>query len=98
MGLPDFYQEKRNLFQNLMKESPFKLKTCRGTYFQLADYSAISDAPDTEFARWLTMEHGVAVIPVSVFCSSALDAHLVRFCFAKEAATLERAANILGNL
>lgn len=98
LGLPDFYQEKRNLFQNLMKESPFKLKTCRGTYFQLADYSAISDAPDTEFARWLTMEHGVAVIPVSVFCSAALDAHLVRFCFAKEAATLERAANILGNL
>ena len=57
-------------------------------YFQLADYSAISDAPDIEFARWLTVEHGVAVIPVSVFCSAALDAHLVRFCFAKEVGTL----------
>ena len=66
-----------------------------GTYFQLADYSAISALPDVEFARWLTIEHGVATIPVSVFYERPPDVKLVRFCFAKENATLDAAAQRL---
>ena len=69
-----------------------------GTYFQLADYSAISTLPDVEFARWLTIEHGVATIPVSVFYQQPPDARLVRFCFAKENATLDAAAERLRRL
>jgi methionine aminotransferase len=64
----------------------------RGTYFQLAGYSAISDKSDVEFARWLTIEHGVASIPVSVFCAQAPRERLIRFCFARERATLAAAA------
>jgi methionine aminotransferase len=95
LGLPDFYAEKRDLFARLLGQTRFAFTPSRGTYFQLADYSAISDLPDTEFARWLTTEHGVAVIPISVFCAAPMSAKLVRFCFAKESATLESAAERL---
>ena len=98
LGLSNFYQEKRDLLQNLMKNSRFKLRASRGTYFQLGDYSAVSDVPDVQFARWLTLEHGVAVIPVSVFYVAAPDTHLIRFCFAKETSTLKMAAERLASL
>ena len=81
-----------------MKNSRFKLRASRGTYFQLGDYSAVSDVPDVQFARWLTLEHGVAVIPVSVFYVAAPDTHLIRFCFAKETSTLKMAAERLASL
>jgi methionine aminotransferase len=71
------------------------MKPSRGTYFQLADYGEISDLPDDEFARWLTEEHKVAVIPVSAFYDEPPDARVVRFCFAKELETLEEAAQRL---
>ena len=61
--LPSFFQRKRDLFLRLMQESRFKPLPCRGSYFQLMDYSAISDLPDAEFAIWMTKEHGVASIP-----------------------------------
>ncbi|HEX5418945.1 MAG TPA: pyridoxal phosphate-dependent aminotransferase [Gammaproteobacteria bacterium] len=98
LGLPDFYAEKRDLFVRLLGETRFTFTPSRGTYFQLVDYSAISDLPDTEFARWLTIEHGVAVIPISVFYATPVQARLVRFCFAKESATLERAAERLAQV
>jgi methionine aminotransferase len=94
-----FYQSKRDHFAALLHSTRLDLLPCRGTYFQLADYSAISDANDVEFARWLTSEHGVAPIPISVFYREARpEQRIVRFCFAKENATLEAAAQRLMRL
>jgi methionine aminotransferase len=98
LGLPAFYQERRDYFAGLLAPTKFRARRAAGTYFQLADYSAISMLPDVEFARWLTKEHGVAVIPVSVFYEQPPDARLVRFCFAKENATLDAAAERLKDL
>ncbi len=95
MGLGEFYQEKRDYFQKLMKSSKFKILPCLGSYFQLLDYSSISKEKDTEYAIRLTKEIGVASIPVSVFYSVPLDYHLLRFCFAKENDQLEKAAERL---
>jgi methionine aminotransferase len=93
--LPAFYQERRDYFAALLKRTKFRALRAPGTYFQLADYSAISALPDVDFARWLTIEHGVATIPVSVFYERPPDVKLVRFCFAKENATLDAAAQRL---
>ena len=92
--LPGFYQAKRDLFCSLLGESRFAFTPTPGTYFQLADYSAIRpDLDDVAMAEWLTREHGVAVIPVSVFYQNPpADLRLVRFCFAKRDETLREAA------
>jgi methionine aminotransferase len=95
LGLPDFYEERRNHFNRLLADTKLTIRPSAGTYFQLADYGAISDLPDVEFARWLTIEHGVATIPISVFYREPPAAKLVRFCFAKENATLDEAARRL---
>ena len=92
LGLAAFYEQKRDFFRSLLADTPFKLLPCRGTYFQLASYAAISDQPDRAFAEWLTREVGVAVIPVSVFYASGRDDRVVRFCFAKQDETLQAAA------
>ncbi|MBN1240663.1 MAG: aminotransferase class I/II-fold pyridoxal phosphate-dependent enzyme [Gammaproteobacteria bacterium] len=96
--LAGFYAQKRDVFVDLLRGSRFSVVPSRGTYFQLADYGAISKAPDTEFVRSLTQEHGVAAIPVSVFYAEPPSATLVRFCFAKENATLEAAAERLARV
>ena len=98
--LPDFYQRKRDYFAGLLAETRFRFVPAHSTYFQLVDYSAISDLPDTEFARRLTTQHGVAAIPVSVFSadSAAKNERIVRFCFAKHEATLDAAAARLRTL
>ena len=93
--LPAFYQERRDYFAAQLGRTKFRALPAPGTYFQLADYSAISELPDVEFARWLTIEHGVATIPVSVFYERPPEVKLVRFCFAKENATLDAAAERL---
>ena len=93
--LAGFYQHKRDLFGGLLAESPFRLLPTRGSYFQLADYSAVSAAPDREFAAWLTRQHGVAVIPISVFYETPPEQRIIRFCFAKKDATLREAAQRL---
>jgi methionine aminotransferase len=98
LKLPEFYQERRDYFAGLLAATKFRVLAAAGTYFQLADYSAISTLPDVEFARWLTVEHGVATIPISVFYRDPPDARLVRFCFAKEDATLDAAAEKLRRL
>ncbi|RLJ63774.1 2-keto-4-methylthiobutyrate aminotransferase [Sulfurisoma sediminicola] len=89
--LAGFYQAKRDFFRRELEGSRFVALSCRGTYFQLARYDGISDMPDTEFARWLTVEHGVAAIPISVFSPSGEDHRIVRFCFAKHEETLAAA-------
>ena len=83
---------KRDFFRRAMQGSRFELLPCHGTYFQLARYDAISRQPDRTFAEWLTLEVGVAAIPVSVFNHDGRDAHVVRFCFAKKEETLAAAA------
>ena len=98
LGLAAFYQQKRDFFRAQMQGSKFELLPCRGTYFQLARYDAVSDLPDREFAKWLTREVGVAVIPVSVFYQDGRDDHVVRFCFAKQEKTLAAAAEKLRRL
>jgi len=94
-GQSAFYQARRDRFLALMEPSRFRLKPAAGTYFQLADYSEISDLPDVEFCDRLVRQHGVAAIPLSPFCDVPLAARLVRFCFAKDDATLDRAAGQL---
>ena len=93
--LPAFYQQKRDFFQSELAGSALKPLSSEGSYFQLYDYSAVSDLPDTEFAKYLTTEIGVAVIPVSAFYSSGRDEKVVRFCFAKKEATLAAAGRLL---
>lgn len=94
--LSDFYRAKRDYFLSAMSDTPFRFTPARGTYFQLADYSAISDLDDVEFSRRLTEQHGVATIPISVFYETPPPARLVRFCFAKQTDTLAEAASRLG--
>jgi methionine aminotransferase len=94
-ALPPFFQRKRDLFLQLMEGSRFRPLPCRGSYFQLMDYSAISDLADADFAIWLTREHGVAAIPTSPMLYKTRAPHVVRFCFAKKDETLERAAERL---
>ena len=95
LGLPAFYQAKRDRFCALLEPSRFKFTPSAGTYFQLLDYSAITSVPDVDYARRLTTEAGVACIPVSVFCAEPPATRLLRFCFAKDSGTLGRAAEIL---
>jgi methionine aminotransferase len=86
------YQAKRDRFRKGLKGTRFKPLPCEGSYFQVADYSAISDLPDVEFAQWLTREHGVAGIPLSPFYQEPPPGQrLIRFCFAKQDATLDAA-------
>ena len=96
--LPAFYQKKRDLFRNGLANTRFRLLPSDGTYFQCVEYSAISDLPEAEFAKWLTTEIGVAAIPVSAFYHEARESGIVRFCFAKRDETLELALQRLGRL
>lgn len=97
--LPDFYAAKRDHFNQQIQDSRFRFTPTASTYFQLMNYAAISDLPDTEFVQWLTREAGVAAIPLSVFYQQPPeDLRWVRFCFAKGTATLEAAANRLVSL
>jgi len=95
LSLGQFYQEKRDYFKHLLKGSRFDLKSVSGTYFQLASYQNISEEKDTDFAVYLTEKVGVAPIPLSPFYSKQQDFKLLRFCFAKENETLEKAAEKL---
>lgn len=95
LGLAAFYQEKRDYFQKLLKGSRFKILPCEGSYFQLLNYAKITQEKDTDFAVRLTREHKVAAIPTSVFYHKNMDNQVLRFCFAKQAETLEQAAEKL---
>ncbi len=93
--LGKFYQQKRDFFLSLIQGSSFAPLSCKGSYFQLFSYQSISKKGDREMAEWLTQTHKVAAIPVSVFHKDRTDARLLRFCFAKQDETLEKAAKIL---
>lgn len=95
LELGNFYQEKRDYFIKGLKGSKFNLTPAAGTYFQLLDYSKISDEKDTEFAIRLTKKNKIASIPVSVFYNREVDNKVLRFCFAKKKETLDKALEIL---
>ena len=90
--LPVFYEQKRDRFCELVRESRFDFRPAKGTFFQLLDYSAITDEDDVSYARRLTKEIGVASIPISVFCEQPPPGRKLRFCFAKDDQILEEAA------
>lgn len=95
MGLPDFYQQKRDFFLQAMSGTRFKPLHCAGTYFQLFSYGHISDESDLDFCKRLTREFGVAGIPVSSFFSDGKDEKVIRLCFAKTNDLLEKAGKLL---
>ena len=90
-----FYQQKRDYFRALLSKSRFELMPCEGTYFQVVSYKAISNENDVDFCKRLITEHSVAAIPISTFYENSKDLRLIRFCFAKDNATLEEAAKRL---
>lgn len=96
--LPDFFQKKRDLFLSLIESSRFKFTPSKGTYFQVLDYSEITDESDIAFAKRLTVENGIASIPLSVFNENHQDDKVLRFCFAKTNETLVNAAKILNKI
>ena len=94
--LPGFYQQKRDFFRNAVQDSRLTLMNCSGSYFQMADYSQISDLPDMEFCYWLAERAGVVAVPVSVFYKAPPGGQrLIRFCFCKGEQTLSEAAGQL---
>lgn len=93
--LPAFYQQKRDLFCALLQDSRFRLQPARSTFFQILDYSLISDANDLDLAKRWTRDIGVASIPLTVFCERPFTGSRLRFCFAKDDATLASAAEKL---
>lgn len=98
LGLPNFYQQKRDLFLDLIKASRFTWVPSKGTYFQLLDYSNITTEKDILFAEKLTKEYKIATIPTSVFNKNLEDFKQLRVCFAKTDETLQKAAAILNNI
>lgn len=98
LDLPAFYQARRDRFRALLAPSKLKLLPVRGAYFQLVDYSTISQKDDLNFCEWLVREAGVAAIPVSAFYETPPNARLIRLCFAKGDETLNAAAERLCQL
>ncbi len=98
LGLPAFYQRKRDLFRDGLQDSRFTLLPADGTYFQCVKYDAISSILESEFAQWLTTEVKVAAIPVSAFYRQPRESGIVRFCFAKKDETLRLALERLARL
>ncbi|MGJ8683075.1 MAG: methionine aminotransferase [Nonlabens sp.] len=97
LSLGSFYQKKRDLFLHSIQDSKFSFKPTQGSYFQLLNYSALSNEADVDYARTLTIEHKIASIPISVFMNGT-DPKMLRFCFAKEDHEIIKAAQILNSL
>ena len=97
-GLAEFFQQKRDLFRTLLSETKFKLLPCKGSYFQCVSYGHFSEEKDTDLAKRLITDFGVASIPVSAFYIRNTDHHVLRFCFAKKQDTLEKSVERLMKL
>jgi len=95
LGLPDFFQEKRDYFRKLLAQTKFHLLPCHGSYFQCVSYAHLNEDPDVDMAMRLITAYGVASIPVSAFYTRNTDHHVLRFCFAKKQETLEKAVERL---
>jgi methionine transaminase len=97
LSLNKFYQNKRDCFLKFLQGSRFKYKTSAGTYFQLLDYSAISDMNDMDFCGYMIKEKGIAAIPLSPFYSGEYDKKIIRVCFAKRDDVLKQAGELLSS-
>jgi methionine transaminase len=95
LELSSFYQQKRDYFLKMIQDSKFETIPSPGTYFQLLNYKNISNKMDTEFAIELTTDYKIASVPMSAFYNTLVDHKMLRFCFAKDEQTLEKAAEIL---
>lgn len=98
LALNAFFQKKRDLFLEGIQSSRFLFTPSQGTYFQLLDYSQITDEGDVALAKRLTIDHGVTTIPISVFNEDLADHKILRVCFAKKEETIEKATEILNRL
>ena len=98
LDLPAFYQRKRDLFRAGLENTRFKLLPSEGSYFQCVDISDVSDLGEADFCQWLTIEIGVAAIPLSAFYGNGFDQRVVRFCFAKKDETLHLALERMAKL
>ena len=98
LKLNAFYQQKRDFFTSVIQNSKFEIIPSSGTYFQLLNYKNISDEKDTDFAVRLTVENKLATITISVFYNQQIDEKILRFCFAKDEKTLEKAAEIINKI
>ena len=98
LGLPTFYQRKRDLFRDGLARTRLRVLPTQGSYFQCVDYSAVSGLGEDAFCRWLTAEVGVAAIPLSAFYQTGFDQRIARFCFAKKDETLQLALERLATL
>ena len=95
LALGSFYQRKRDLMQQLLAASPFKLLPSGGSFFLLASYAHFSDEADSEMVKRLIADYGVATIPLSAFYTDGTDNKLIRLSFAKDEATLRAGAQAL---
>jgi len=95
LGLPEFFQQKRDYFRKGLEQTRFELLPCYGSYFQSVRYNGITDEKDADFAIRLAKEIGVATIPTSAFYNKGTDHHVLRFCFAKRQETLDNAVDRL---
>lgn len=102
LGLPAFYQSKRDYFRAGLANTALKLLPCEGSYFQCVDYTALprkeAQLAEADFCRWLTTELGVAAIPNSAFYANQTESGVIRFCFAKQESTLKTALERLQGL
>jgi len=98
LGLPAFYQRKRDLFRTGLEATRLRPLATTGSYFQCVDYSAVSDRSEEEFCKWLTTEIGVAAIPLAAFYQGGYEQRIARFCFAKKDETLNLALQRLAKL
>ena len=98
LDLPAFYQRKRDLFAQGLQQTRLKLLPTTGTYFQCVDISEVTDLNEADFCQWMVQELGVAAIPLSAFYGDGFDQKVVRFCFAKQDATLLAALERLRKL
>ena len=96
--LSGFFQQKRDVFLEAIKDSSFTFTPSKATYFQVLSYKNISDENDIDFAKRLVREFGLASIPLSVFNTNNLDEKVLRFCFAKKEETLLKASEILNHI
>lgn len=95
LSISSFFEKKRNFFRELLQQTRFQLLPCEGSYFQCVGIERITDEKDADFVKKLTLENGVAAIPVSAFYSKLTDLRVIRFCFAKKQETLEKAVERL---
>jgi methionine aminotransferase len=95
LSLNQFYQQKRDFFLDILKSTRLRPLKSEGTFFQLCDYSDVSDLDDVAFAKEMTIKYGVACIPISVFYFDNRQDKLIRFCFAKTEGLLTAAGEKL---